>query len=135
MTISAPARRYTLTVIVLMTGYVLALSGAVGFFKSGGAHGLVAYFAAVLPALPIVGVFLAIGRYLATEPDEYLRMLEVRKALVATDFALSAATVWGFLEMFELVAHVDSYWIAVLWFGGLFVGMLVNRLAAPETVA
>ena len=32
----------------------------------------------------------------------------VRQTLWASGFALSVATVWGFLESFDLVGHVDG---------------------------
>jgi len=121
-------RRYTKTVLLLMAGYVLILVGVITFFKNSAPSGLSAYAAAVLPALPIIGVFAAIGRYLVDEQDEYVRMLMVRQTLWATGFALSAATIWGFLESFDLVDHVDAYYIAVLWFGGLGLGACMNRL-------
>ena len=72
-----------------------------------------AYLAAVLPALPIIGIFAAIGRYLVEEHDEYVRMLMVRQTLWASAFALSVATVWGFLESFDMVGHVEAYYVAV----------------------
>ena len=121
-------RRYTKTVLLLMAGYVLILVGVITFFKNSAPSGLSAYAAAVLPALPIIGVFAAIGRYLVDEQDEYVRMLMVRQTLWATGFALSAATIWGFLESFDLVDHVDAYYVAVLWFGGLGLGACMNRL-------
>jgi hypothetical protein len=62
------------------------------------------------------------------EGDEYLRMLMVRQTLWASAFALSLATVWGFLEAFELVDHIESYYIAVVWFFGLGVGAIMNKL-------
>ena len=52
----------------------------------------------------------------------------VRQSLVASGFALSIATIWGFLESFDLVDHIDSYYVAVLWFGGLGLGSCVNKL-------
>jgi hypothetical protein len=60
-------------------------------------------------------------------------MLLVRQTLVATGFALSVATVWGFLENFELVAHVDAFYIAILWFLGLGLGSLYNRLTLGDS--
>ena len=69
-----------------------------------------AYFVAIFPALPIIGIFGALGRYLVEEQDEYVRMLMVRQALWASGFALSLATVWGFLENFGLVGHADGYY-------------------------
>ena len=74
--------------------------------------GGLAYVVAVLPALPIIGIFAAIGRYLVEEQDEYVRMLMVRQTLWASGFALSLATIWGFLENFDLVGHIDAYYIA-----------------------
>jgi hypothetical protein len=91
------------------------------------------YVVAVLPALPIVGIFVAIGRYLVEEQDEYVRMLMVRQTLWASAFMLTLATVWGFLETFDLVGHVDGYWAAVSWFFGLGVGGLFNKLTYGET--
>ena len=83
---------------------------------------------ALLPGLAIIGVFWAVGRLMVEEPDEFLRMLVVRQALVATAFALSAATVWGFLESADLAVHLDAYYWAVAWFLGLFIGAVMNRV-------
>src|SRR5690349_10226027 len=121
-------RRYNRTVLILSAAYALLLVGAISYFKAKSPSGVVAYATAILPALPIIGVFAAIGRYLGDEQDEYIRMLMVRQTLWATAFALSVATIWGFLESFELVGHVDAYYAAVLWFGGLGVGACINRL-------
>jgi hypothetical protein len=89
---------------------------------------------AILPAIPIILVFAAVGRYLIEEGDEYLRMLMVRQTLWASGFALSLATIWGFLESFDLVGHIDAYYIAMLWFFGLGVGAVMNRLTLGATV-
>ena len=93
-----------------------------------------AYLAAILPALPIIGIFAAIGRYLVEEQDEYVRMLMVRQTLWASGFALSVATIWGFLESFDIVGHVDAYYVAVLWFGGLGIGACINKLTLGAPV-
>ncbi|HEX8532531.1 MAG TPA: hypothetical protein VF662_00020 [Allosphingosinicella sp.] len=121
-------RRYTLSVTLLMIGYVLALFGVNAFFENGPPSGATAYAAAVIPALPIIGVFFVIGRLLVELKDEYLRMLMVRQTLIATAFMLSVATIWGFVESFGLLPHAEAYWAAVLWFGGLGVGGCVNAL-------
>jgi hypothetical protein len=97
-----------------------------------GLSGPVGYLVAILPAMPIIGIFGAIGRYLIEEGDEYLRLLTVRQTLVASGFALSIATAWGFLESFDLAGHFDAYWIAVIWFIGLGVGSLVNKVAGRQ---
>jgi hypothetical protein len=125
---SIAQRRYNKRVIALSLAYAVALLGAVYAFKHHLLGGPVAYAAAILPALPIIGIFAAIGLYLLEEQDEYVRMLMVRQTLWASGFALSIATIWGFLESFELVAHVESYYVAVLWFGGLGLGSCANKL-------
>lgn len=121
-------KRYTRDVLIVMTAYVVALIGVNMWFKAAPPSGALAYVAAALPALPILGVFALIGRLLARLRDEYVRMLLVRQSLVATAFALSVATVWGFLESFELAPHAEGYWAAVLWFAGLGVGGCFNAI-------
>jgi len=83
---------------------------------------------ALLPGLGIVGAFYAIGMLIVETGDEFVRMLMVRQTLIATGFALSVASVWGFLELFGLVEHVEAYWIVVVWSFGLLLGLLSNRL-------
>ena len=132
--IKTPAwKNYTRRVIVLSLLYVALLFGAVYAFNHHLVSGAVAFALAALPALPIIGLFFAIGRYLIEEQDEYVRMLMVRQTLWATGFALSIATVWGFLESFEVVEHVDAYYVAVLWFGGLGFGACMNRLTLGQS--
>ena len=121
-------KRYNVRVVWLSVLYSVFLIAAVYGFKHEMLNGVSAYVAAILPALPVVGIFAAIGRYLVEEKDEYVRMLMVRQTLWASGFALSVSTIWGFLENFDLVGHVDSYYIVVLWFGGLGLGACINRL-------
>lgn len=125
-------RRYNTAVLVLSLLYAAGLMVAVYLFKHALVEGVAAWGAALLPAVPIVGIFAAIGRYLVEERDEYLRMLMVRQTLWASGFALAIATVWGFLESFGLVAHVEAYAVAILWFGGSGLGALVTRLTCPR---
>ena len=128
MSQSLAQRRYNKRVIGLSLFYAVSLVGAVYGFKHHLVAGPVAWPVAVLPALAIVGIFAAIGLYLVEEQDEYVRAMTARQTLWASGFALSIATVWGFLESFELVGHVESYWVSVLWFGGLGLGNCANRL-------
>ncbi|MEM9084890.1 MAG: hypothetical protein AAGB23_03085 [Pseudomonadota bacterium] len=89
----------------------------------------VARFAlALLPGLAVSGVFWAIARLILEETDEFLRMLTIRQTLIASAIALSAASIWGFLEAADLVVHLDAYWVAVAWFFGLFIGAVINRV-------
>ena len=127
---SPAIKRYNRRVITLSLIYAALLFGAVYLFVHHLLSGPIAYVAAVLPALPIIGIFLVIGRYLVEEKDEYLRDQFVRQALIASGFALSIATAWGFLENFDLVPHIYAYYAAILWFAGLGIGTCVNKLQA-----
>jgi hypothetical protein len=124
--------RYNRAAVTLSIIYVVFLFGAEIAIGRYGLSGAAAYVVAILPALPIISLFAAIGRYLAEESDEYLRLLQVRQTLIATGFALSIATAWGFLESFDLAPHFDSYWVAVIWFGGLGIGACANRILAAR---
>lgn len=124
--------RYNWRAVWLSLLYAAFLIAAVYGFKHALIPPALKYVVAVLPALPIIGIFVAMGRYLVEEQDEYVRMLMVRQTLWASAFMLSIATVWGFLDNFGLVGHVDGYWIAVLWFFGLAVGGIYNKLTLGD---
>ena len=126
---SPALRRYAVRLTLAMIAYVATLGVALRLVGGGLVAGLPAYLLALLPGAAIAGVFWAAGRLLVEEKDEYLRMLMVRQALVATGFTLTIATMWGFLEHFHLVPHVEAFYIAVLWFAGLGVGSCSNWLA------
>lgn len=133
MKFRSPAlRRYTLRLAIAMAFYLLFLAIAVRLVGGGAVTGPAAYLLAALPGLAVVGVFWAAFRLLVEETDEYQRLLMVRQMLVATGFTLSLATVWGFLENFGLVAHIDAFYYAVLWFLGLGLGSIYNRVTLGD---
>ena len=131
--IKSPALgRYNRRVMVLSVVYAAFLFPVVFLFRREPPTGGVAYVLAILPALPIIGIFVAIGRYLVEESDEYLRLLMTRQSLIASGLALSAAMMAGFLESFHLVRPIPAYWFAILWFAGLGLGSCVNRLTVER---
>ncbi|AOL24945.1 hypothetical protein Ga0102493_11816 [Erythrobacter litoralis] len=112
----------------LFTSLYLVAVASLSLFGDETGPQAVRVLLALLPGLAIIGVFWAIGRLMVEEEDEFLAMLTVRQSLVATAVALSAASVWGFLESADLVPHLDAWWVAVAWFFGLFVGAAFNRV-------
>jgi hypothetical protein len=128
MNTASAGRRYNRRIVALSLAYVALLFAADWLFRQHRIDGAAAYAIAVLPALPVVGIFVVIGRYLIEEHDEYLRLLMVRQSLVATGLTLAVATVWGFLENFGLAPHVAAYFAAIVWFFGLGVGSVANRV-------
>jgi len=123
------AQRRYIKRVAISTSLYLASFAALTFTEGSPEVPRAARFAlAVLTGLAVSGVFWAIARLILEETDEFLRMLTIRQSLIASAIALSVASVWGFLEAADQVPHLDAYWIAVVWFVGLFVGAVVNRI-------
>ncbi len=134
---SPAMQRYLRRLALFMVAYI-ALIFAVGtVFRTNPPTGALAWGAAVLPALPILGVFWTIARLLAEETDEYMRQLLVRQSLFATAFCLSIMTVWEFLQNYEVVPPGNGgfgaafFWFVGLGFGGVW-NALTNRSASEE---
>jgi hypothetical protein len=129
---SSAHRRYVLRVLVAMVGYIATIFLAEFFIEDRSVSGPPAWLLALLPGLCVASVFWAIGRLLIEEQDEYLRSLLVRQMLVATGLTMVIATIYGFLENYGLVGHIDAFYLTVLFFGGLGVGSIVNRLTVGD---
>ncbi len=111
-----------------MIVYLAAVIGGSLAKSAGVLNEVMTIAVAVTSGLCIAGVFWAIGRLIIEEQDEFLRMLIVRQALIATAFSLSIASIHGFLSLFEILPKTDLFWAAVLWFAGLLVGAVSNKL-------
>lgn len=77
---------------------------------------------ALLPGLACTVMIWAMARLLVEMEDEYLRLIEIKKALIATGFALAIAATWGLLEMYTDVPKLPVFLIFPLWCAGLAVG-------------
>lgn len=112
-----PARRaYNRRVLIASAAYAVLLIGAELAVTRLHPAVPLRVVLALLPALAIVAIFVALGRYLIEESDEYLRARLARQMLWATGATLSIATVYGFLQVFDLVRDVPLYTVAILWF-------------------
>lgn len=121
-------KRYLKRIAISTSLYMLAMAGLVFTVNTPGVPFFWTALAALAPGLATLGVFWAIGRLIIEEKDEFIRMLIIRQSLIATAIALSAASVWGFLETANVVPHADAYWWPVMWFMGLAIGAVANRL-------
>ncbi len=122
-------KRYTWRIFCLMSAYMIALFGVRWLFDHHPVTGAAAYALAIVPALPIIGVFVAVMRLIMEMEDEYLRMLLVRQCLFATGFCLVVVTIWQFLQNFELLPPGNGgFGAAFFWFMGLGLGAIYNRL-------
>jgi xanthosine utilization system XapX-like protein len=124
---SPAARRYTRRFMTAMSVYVFTLLGAVSALRYLRPTGGLAYALAIAPALPLIAAIGVIGLYLREETDEFQRAIQTEAALWATGGMMAIATVWGFLEMFGLVPHVDSWCAFPIWSVLLAPGQLLAR--------
>jgi hypothetical protein len=111
----SPARRYQLRQVGCMAAYVVTLPLVIRAFQSGQPAGLLKYLLAVLPALPLVGITLAIGLYLVEETDEFRRLKTTLIVLGGFGITLVVTTVWGFLESFAGVAHTPLWSVFIIF--------------------
>ena len=124
-----PAARRNLVRTAIVTAiYVGGLFAAKYLIADVGVSRPLAIGVALVPGLAVVGFFYSTGKMIVETEDEFMRMLAVRQQLIAAGFAMSAASVWGVLEMFDLVPHVEAFYIMVLWAVGVFVGQVANRV-------
>jgi hypothetical protein len=121
-------RSYLIRVAAAMAIYLVSLFMAEYLIERVGVSGPLAVALALIPGLAVAGLFYAIGMFIVETKDEFMRMLLVRQQLIAAGFALSVACVWGFLEQYALVEHVEAFWIVVVWTFGQLVGMVSNRI-------
>jgi hypothetical protein len=126
--IKPEARRNLSRTAIVMAIYVAGILAAKYLIGEGGLTGPPAYVLALVPGLAMAALFWTSGRMIAETEDEFMRMLAVRQHLIAAGFAMAAASVWGTLEMFDLVQHVGAFYIVVLWTVGIFIGMIANRI-------
>jgi hypothetical protein len=128
MQIKPAAKRNLQRTAIAMGVYLAGVVAATYLIERQGVSGPLAYALALIPGLAMAAMFWASGKSIAETDDEFMRMLAVRQHLIAAGFAMSVASVWGMLEMFELVEHLNVFFIVVPWALGIFVGMIVNRI-------
>lgn len=109
------ARRYVKRFAPTMIAYVAVLLAATWAVAAWHPAGPLLWALSVLPALPIIGVLVVIGLYLAEETDEYLRQRIVTAMLFGIGAVLAASTVLGFLQFNGVVGAVPVFWAFPGW--------------------
>lgn len=126
---SPASRRYLTRLAVLMALYLVLLFAVSRLFRNDPPAGVLAYAAAIAPAVPVIGVFWAVMRFIVEETDEFQRLLLVRQCLFASGFSLTVMTLWEFLQNFDLVSQDNGGFGAFFfWAIGLGLGALFNKL-------
>jgi hypothetical protein len=124
-------RRFFVRFAVAMLLYAALLIPTVLVFVHFRPNGLLAYGLAILPALPILGMLVVVGLYLAEEKDEFIRNMQIQALLGGIGGTLALVSVWGFMENFAKVPRLDLFLVYPIFWG--FVGLstavvwLMNR--------
>ncbi|TCM18648.1 hypothetical protein EDF56_104178 [Novosphingobium sp. PhB165] len=111
-------RRHNRRSLAALAVYALVLPPIVWLHAHANAYPLEQPWLALLsliPALPLIAIFLNFARYLSEESDEYIRLMVMRQILVATTVAMCCAVIWGFLSELGGMRPIANYWIAVVW--------------------
>lgn len=126
-------RRYMGRMILLTVAYLASIALASWLIPDDAPANALTVALAVVPGLAVVGWIWAMGRLLVELDDEYLRLLEVRKIVVATGVTLALTSVWGILELYSPdVPKLPVFFVFPLWCLGLALGQLVNRLTLGD---
>jgi len=121
--------RYFLRIGATMLLYVVFIVVSVTAFVHYHPTGILAYLLAVLPALPIVGQIGVYGLYLSEEKDEFVRNVQIQSMLWGLGATLAVTTIWGFLENFVHVRHMDLFLVYPLYcvLSGVCYGLVSAR--------
>ena len=125
---SSAKRRFMRMHLILSVLYIALVLLASWFVPDDAKATPMVIFWAVLPGLVVIGWIWNMGRYLMEMSDEYLRLLEIRKILVATGLTLAVSAGWGIIELFAAVPRLPVFFVFPIWCLGLMVGQIVNRL-------
>lgn len=117
---------------VLAVAYITAVYGARLVITQDAPPSALSVAVSLVPGAVILGVIWAMGRLLTELDDEYLRLLEVRKFIVATGLTLALSSVWGLLELFTTIPRVPVFYVMPVWCLGLLAGTLYNRITMGD---
>ena len=122
-------RRWVLRIVVLMGIYALCSLLAAWGLLLWHLPAAIAWLPALFPAFPIAGAVVATGNYIHEERDEFQSAVLVQSLLGGIGGILVVATVWGFLENYSHVRHLDllMVWPMYCIFVGLGYGLVSAR--------
>lgn len=125
---SEATKRYAGRFASGMVIYVITILASVWLLSNYATDGALKYALAVAPALPILYVLYAMGRFLVEEPDEFGRATLAQAMLWGLELILALTTVWGFLEENAGAPHFPLYMVFPVFCGGMGVSHLIVRL-------
>ncbi|MEQ7873676.1 hypothetical protein ABDK56_06675 [Sphingomonas sp. ASV193] len=125
---ASPAQvRYTRRFLIASLSYVALFFAAMSIARTFDPPLIARVLLALVAAVPVMGMIRAMALLLKEEDDEYLRARHVEQSLIATGFLLVLATLYGFLNAFDVAPRIDAWAAFPVWAIGLGVARLVRR--------
>jgi hypothetical protein len=124
---SPASRAYGRRMLVASFAYILLFLGGMSVVRATDPSVAIRVAFALLAALPVIGMIRAMALLLKEERDEYLRQRFVEQSLVGTGLLLTVATLYGFLNAFDVAPRIDAWAAFPVWAIGLGLGRLVRR--------
>lgn len=124
-------RKYMWRFLPAMFGYVFLLLGATFYMQQQKPEGIVAVLVALAPSLPVMLAIRAVILLPREETDEYLRDGIYRAYSLATGGTLAICTVWGFLDLFRIVPHVEMWAVFGIWAICLIPAQIICQRSKP----
>jgi hypothetical protein len=113
---SKAMRRYLIGSCSTSGIYIVTLYWAITYYRHHHISGAGAIALAILPSLPLTACIANVGRYIAEEQDEFVRMLFVQSVLMAIGGTLAVTSVIGSLQMFNLVHNFQMFYVfGIFW--------------------
>ncbi len=129
--IKSPAMdRYNRRFLTASLGYVALFFAAMWIARTYAPGEAVRVMLAFTAALPVIFMIRAMALLLREEDDEYLRSRLVEQSLIATGVLLTIATLYGFLNAFDVAPRVDAWVAFPVWAVGLGIARLFQGEAA-----
>lgn len=127
---SAAMERYNRRFMVASLGYVALFFAAMWTARVTDPGVAFRVMLAMVAALPVMFMIRAMALLLKEEDDEYLRSRLVEQSLIATGVLLTTATLYGFLNAFDVAPRLDAWVAFPVWAVGLGVARLFQGDAA-----
>jgi hypothetical protein len=129
--VGSPARNRAEDRFLFIVMPLIVLDGMMAYLGFHHFHlqpsGLPAFLCALLMASPLVAFILIYGLYLSEEKDEFLRAIQVQSMLWSIGITLTVTSIWGPLEKFHLVPHLEITWLQFLFMVPMAIANAVNH--------
>ena len=112
---SQAQRRMRQRAIPVLVCYFVFFFAVWWLFEHHRVHGAFAFVLAAIPALPLIGAIVLIGRYLHEESDEFKRAVMVEAILWGAGLTMVVTTLWGFIELFNPILRLSAIWVFTLF--------------------